>query len=162
MGDLKRSLKMKYLLVSITLTLSSFAAAQKAAPAVERNCTFLSLPSQKEHQIICRWTETEADGSFLLAIEPGCILLKVKEEKFTDEICRLRILGSPAGQPVVDFAKKNLGITSNLFEIFYRIQKQEVEGMKLPAYNMIIKIKDSGKSEQVTKPMKQKRTSSST
>jgi hypothetical protein len=146
---------MKHLLIFATLILSAFASPEKTSTETKRKCIFQKFTSLTDHQTICRWSPTEADGTFLLAIEPGCILLKVEEEIFTDKLCRLRILGSPAGQPMIESAKKKLGITSNLFQIRYVVQKQELEGSTLPSYNKIIKIEDSEKSNQTTKPTKQ-------
>ena len=140
---------MKTLTASFLLllsVLSSFAQSGITNPKVERHCAFMKLSEDGNHLIVCRWSATEKDRSFLLAVEPGCILLKVVLESFDDKVCRFKIIESSAGQVMNEHAKKTLGIESDRFEIEYIVQGQKLGGTELPTYNRIVSIRNS-KSE---------------
>ncbi len=129
-------------------TFCVFAKPEATHAKEERNCAFRKLSEDGRQLTVCRWSAPEKDGSFLLSVEPGCILLKVVLESYDAKVCRFRIIGSPAGQVIIDIAKNTLGIESDRFQIEYTTQSQKLGTTELPAYNRIEAIRDS-KSEQV-------------
>ena len=98
--------------------------------------------SDENELIICQWSEPDEKGEFLVAIEPGCILLSVQELSFSDSVCTLKITGSPGGDAMIARAQKQLDLRSRLFDISFTVHEQTGDGYSFPPINRISSVSD--------------------
>ena len=134
---------MKTLLFSVVSVLAVLITS--AAPVTGKEIpdyTFYRPGNNGNHLHIAKYCDSPNKETFLLSIEPGCIILEVSQQNLTDDVCTLKIIGSPAGQVMIDMAKATLGIQSETFDINYVVQEQKAEGLTVPPYNKILEVTD--------------------